>query len=64
MRSKQEKLNEFERHIIKLATQSYLQEWERRIISDEKKGHNSLFGRNYPEMVYVELERKLNLQEV
>ena len=61
---KQEKLNEFERHIIKLATQSYLNEWKESILKDEEEGKRGLFGSSYPDLVYMELERKLNLQEV
>lgn len=61
---KQEKLNEFERHIIKLATQSYLNEWKESILKDEEEGKRGLFGSSYPDLMYNELERKLNLKEV
>ena len=63
MKKKQEKLNEFELHIIKLATHEYLKTWEKQIRKDEKLGKRGFFGVGYPEMVYNELERKLNLQD-
>ena len=62
--AKQEKLNEFERHIIKLATQSYLQNWKDQLVKDEAEGKRGLFASGYPDLVYMELERKLSLQEV
>jgi hypothetical protein len=62
--AKQEKLNEFERHIIKLATQQYLEGWKDQLIEDEKQGKRGLFAPSYPDLVYMELERKLTLQEV
>lgn len=62
--AKQEKLNEFERHIIKLATESYLKGWKDQLVADEAEGKRSLFGIHYPDMVYQELDRKLNLKEV
>jgi hypothetical protein len=64
MKKKQEKLTEFELHIIKLATQDYLKQWEKKIKKDEKEGKRGFFGSSYPELVYNELERKLNLQDV
>lgn len=64
MKKKQEKLTEFELHIIKLATQDYLKQWEKKIKKDEKEGKRGFFGLGYPELVYNELERKLNLQDV
>jgi hypothetical protein len=64
MKKKQEKLNEFELHIIKLATRDYLERWEEQIRKDEKEGKRGFFGVNYPKQTYNELERKLNLQDV
>ena len=59
-----ERLNEFERHIIKLATEQYLASWKENIIEDEANGKRGLFGSNYPDLVYMELDRKLNLKDV
>ena len=59
-----ERLNEFERHIIKLATEQYLSGWKESILEDEANGKRGLFGAGYPDLVYMELERKLNLKEV
>lgn len=59
-----ERLNEFERHIIKLATEQYLAGWKESILEDEANGKRGLFGSSYPNLVYMELERKLNLKAV
>lgn len=59
-----ERLNEFERHIIKLATEQYLAGWKDKIKEDEANGKRGLFGAGYPDLVYMELERKLNLKAV
>jgi hypothetical protein len=65
MKKKQENLNGFELHIIKLATQDYIKRWQKEIIKDEKDGNKrGIFSPRYPELVYSELERKLNLQDV
>lgn len=64
MRKKQEKLNEFELHIIKLAVTDYLKNWELSIIEAEEKGKRGFFAPSYPKLVYNELERKLNLTDV
>jgi hypothetical protein len=62
MRKKQEKLNEFELHVIKLALTEYLKNWELSIIEAEEKGKRGFFASSYPKLVYNELERKLNLE--
>lgn len=59
-----ERLNEFERHIIKLATERYLAGWKESILEDEANGKRGFWGSGYPDLVYMELERKLNLKEV
>lgn len=59
-----ERLNEWERHVIKLAVGIYLENWKDKIKEDEANGKRGLFGSSYPDLVYMELERKLNLKEV
>ncbi len=59
-----ERISEFERHIIKLATEQYLAGWKEKILDDEANGKRGLFGASYPDLVYRELERKLNLKDV
>ena len=60
-----EKLNAFERGIIKDAISRSLLEWEAQLIeSESNKKQISLFHSSFPMQVYREIERKLNLTEL
>jgi hypothetical protein len=60
-----EKLNAFERGIIKDAISRSLLEWEAQLIeSESNKKQISLFHPSFPMQVYREIERKLNLTEL
>lgn len=60
-----EKLNAFERGIIKDAISRSLLEWEAQLIeSENNKKQISLFHPSFPMQVYKEIERKLNLTEL
>lgn len=60
-----DKLDTFERGIIKDAILKSLIEWETQLIeSESNKKQISLFHSSFPMQVYKEIERKLNLTEL